>query len=816
MLSKFRLAIFLILMIPVDLNAQDTLSNKIVKGLEVWGKNYPVEKAFLHTDKSTYLAGENIWYKAYITLDGAPTFLSQILYVDFVDEKGKVIEKQMLQIKSGMNAGDIIIPKTLPSGNYAINAYTLWMLNFKPFVFQKDVRIYNNDYKPSEKKAQAVDFTINFFPEGGDLVEGLKSVIAFHATNKSGIPLDVKGSIIGASGNKITDITTLHSGYGKFEITPASEDLTAVVNVNGFEKKFKLPKAKKEGITLNVNNLNPNRIFVQVDRKVVYKNTFNELLVVAQMYGKPIFLGKVNFNEDATGMAITKKNLPAGVMQITIFEHNGQPLAERLVFLNNMELQEANLKADTISLANKGRNHYKIDLSKYTTPSVSVSIVDADVSSPKGKENNIVSNLLLTSDLKGYVHNPGHYFQNKSSEILEHLDLLMLTHGWRRFKWEEVINKKDIALRYPVESAISLSGKVTIPQSTKTIGGGHVDIITKGEDSTTILSKAVVNEKGEFYINDLNFKHKATVYLQGSKNSNKNANVDVILNKSYIDTLKFSDNRPQLDLDTFSLAQSQQNRLLNLINEETKKNSYITLSEVKVTARKTSRIDSLANAYASDMFQMGQNLELTSTHYISVWQFLREQVNGLVVEGDMVNPNVYFTRLAGTTIPGLTGNEEESTNQAGGIESNGITYFLNEINVTKDVVSTLHPSDIALVKVFKGPEGAALGMNEGGIAIYTKKGTANKNRSGEKGFFTEQKMGYTVTREFYNPDYSLITDNTNPDTRTTLYWNPNVKLDKTGHAHLRFYNNDITKKFKVVIQGIDKQGKLIFIEEIIQ
>ncbi|HYH13785.1 MAG TPA: hypothetical protein VD794_01105, partial [Flavisolibacter sp.] len=158
----------------------------------------------------------------------------------------------------------------------------------------------------------------------------------------------------------------------------------------------------------------------------------------------------------------------------------------------------------------------------------------------------------------------------------------------------------------------------------------------------------------------------------------------------------------------------------------------------------------------------------------------------------------------------------EGTNAAGGMESNGITYYLNEVNVHKDVINTIHPSDVAMVKVFKGPEGAALGMSEGGIAIYTKKGTNVNTRPAEKGFFTENKIGYAVTREFFNPDYSLASDSSFTDNRATLYWNANLKTDKSGQATLRFYNNDITKKYKVVIQGMDKNGNLIHKEQIIQ
>ncbi|MGI8582340.1 MAG: hypothetical protein ACR2KX_09085 [Chitinophagaceae bacterium] len=800
----------------LHLNNTDTLPKKIATGLDKWSKNNPAEKIFLHTDKTTYLAGKNIWYKAYLTLEGVPSILSKIMYIDLVDENGKVIEKQMRPVSSGASSGDILIPKNLPSGNYSINAYSLWMLNFQPFLFKKNVTIYNYDFKPTEQKKEILDFTVSFFPEGGYLVEGLKSSVAFYAANKYGLPLDVTGTVTDQTGKTIASISTAHTGYGKFELTPATNEvLTASIKLNGVEKKFKLPVPKKEGITLTVNNTNTNRAFVQIDRNVLNKSTYNNLLVVAQIFGKPAFMGMVNFSEDATGMAIPKKNLPPGIMQITIFDTTGNPLAERLVFVNNYEIADFSLLTDSISLQPRGKNKFKMDLSKFASPSVSVAITNGDFSNQPGTEDNIISNLLLTSDLRGYIHQPGYYFRNKNVDVTEHLDLLMLTHGWRRFNWSDITNNKDIVLKYPIESGISVSGKVTIPQSNKTIVGGHVDLITKGEDSTTILSKAAVNSKGEFLVNDLNFIQRATVYLQGSKTSNQNANVDVIVNKAYIDTLKRSENIPLKDIVSFAENNSLVNdKLLSLIAEETDKNKVITLSEVKVSIKKISRIDSLNLTYASDMFQMGQSLEVTSAHYLSVWQFLREQVNGLIVEGSPTDPKVYFSRFAGLRSPTIE--EEEGTNQAGGMESNGITYYLNEINVSKDVINTLHPSDIALVKVFKGPESAALGINEGGIAIYTKKGINDKSRTGEKGFFTEKKIGYAVTREFYNPDYSVKADSSFTDNRTTLYWNGNLKPDKSGVATIRFYNNDTSKKYKIMIQGIDKKGNLIYKEQILQ
>lgn len=782
--------------------------------MESWSKANPTEKTFIHSDKATYISGESIWYKTYVTLDGEPSFLSKIVYVDLVDEKGKVVEKKMHPLTNGSSSGNIFLPKNLPTGNYSLNAYTLWMLNYKPFLSKKAIRIYSSDYAPAISQASENDFDVHLFPEGGEMVHDLKTVVAVYVTNKKGMPVAATGSVKDKSGNLVT-FATEHNGYGKFEMTADANTPVAVsIKANGMEKRITLPQAKKEGIVMSVNNTSALRTFVQVRRTVSDKAQYNSLLVVAQMYGKPVFMGMVNFNEDATGMAIPKKNLPPGIMQITVFDVNAVPLAERLVFVNNFDLKDFTVNRDSISLAKRGKNKYSINLSQYSNPSLSIAITDAEISSGINSDDNIVSNLFLTSDLKGYVHQSGYYLQNKNPDVTAHLDLLMLTHGWRRFKWEDVLNNNPVALKYPVESGISLSGIVTIPQSKKTIAGGHVDIITKGEDSTTILSKAVVNDKGHFFINDLNFKQRATVYLQGSKTSNMNANVDIILNKTYIDTLRTSENRTVVDLDTFT-ANDAKDKLLTLLLLETGKNKNNVLEGVTVRAKKISRVDSLNNSYASDLFQLGQSLELTSAHYFNIWQFLREQVSGLTVEGDMTNPNVYFNRNAGLRLPNSVEPADDGTNDAGGIEENGISYYLNEINVSKDVINTLHPTDIALVKIFKGPEGAALGITEGGIALYTKKGINTKNRVGEKGFFTENKLGYSVIREFFNPDYSMPADSAFTDNRTTLYWNGNVITNSAGVATIKFFNNDSAKKFKIVIQGIDKKGELLFKEMIV-
>ena len=801
----------IILLCQAPYNNIDPLPLKILKGLELWSKNNPIEKVFLHTDKSIYLAGESIWYKAYLNMDAEPSYLSKIIYIDLVDEKGKVVDKQMRPVVKGNTSGDLILPKDLPTGNYSINAYSLWMLNFPRFVFKKNVRIYNYDHKQPEQGKLNKDFSLQFFPEGGELIETLNNKVGFYAVSAQGLPIHLEGKITNQSGKTITAFSTEHSGYGKLEITPEpGELLTATVEHNNITKTFLLPTPKKEGILLKVNNANPNMTFVKVERHVTGNVSFNNIVVVAQIHGKLAFIGMVNFEENATGMAIPKKNLPPGILHITAFDTSGVPLAERLAFVNNYDLPSLNLITDSISTRPKEINKYKINLSQFSNPSVSVSVTDAEFSTIPETEDNIISNLLLTSDLKGYIHQPGYYFKNKSEKVTAHLDLLMLTHGWRRFNWQEVISQKDIPLVFPVETSISVSGKITIPESKKTIAGGHVDIITKGEDSTTILSKVIINDKGGFYLNDLNFQQKATLYFQGSKVANQNAKVDVIVNKAYIDTLNKSPNVATIDADTLTATGFKPNPMLDFISKQVAGNKVYTLAGVTVTTRKISRIDSLNLNYASPLFQLGQSLEPTALHYLNIWQFLREQVAGLTVEGDINDPSVSFSRFAGLGSSMPPADEGIGVNGEG-----GIAFFLNEISVPKDVINTVHPTDIALVKVMKGPESANLGASEGIIAIYTKKGGSSAARPAEKGFFIEKKLGYAVKREFFNPAYN-ITNASNVDNRTTLYWNANVKKDESGFGLIKFFNNDFSKSFKVTVQGIDQTGKMLYKEIIVK
>ncbi|HUP12331.1 MAG TPA: hypothetical protein VM187_08975, partial [Niastella sp.] len=319
-----------------------------------------------------------------------------------------------------------------------------------------------------------------------------------------------------------------------------------------------------------------------------------------------------------------------------------------------------------------------------------------------------------------------------------------------------------------------------------------------------------------------NYMKSAAVAYMGTNSKKENFVVDVKLNPAYIDSLKRSFYNTGINLDTINLANKNAlTKYIELTGEDnTAFKNAKTLQGVVVTGKKLSREDSLNREYAGGPFLMGKAIDPSATkHARSIWQIIQQTVPGVIVEGNPLDPKVSFNRFGGL------GNEDFSLSAGGSSDgsvsndivmlTNGIAYYLNEINVSKDVINTLSPEDVALIKVLKN-EGAVLGASQGAIALYTKKGMAVGRLPFEKTYTVVKREGYAIVRQFYNVDYSLTPDAKDADARHTLYWNGKMNPSKDGRYRFRFFNNDTSKQFKLIIQGIDKDGQLIFGEQVIE
>ncbi len=504
----------------MSLHAQTTVSAVKLSpdsALQKFRNLYPQEKVFAQTDKETYLSGETIWMKIWCTLDGVPTFLSNILYVDLVNAQGKVVAKKMYKLDSlSSTQADMDLPADILSGTYSINAYSLWMLNFPSFIFRKSIFIYGTDYLSKKNTVTKPQLNCQFFPEAGTLLEGVNTRVAFLVTDQNGQPVNIKGSLTDQSGKSLKEVQTLHNGMGIFEIESSSAN-TYKLNIplaNGASMDYPLPVAEKEGVNMRVENGNPNRLTALVFRAEKNKEAYNKLKLVAQMNGQMVASAELNFDEGLTALPIAKKNLPAGILQITAFREDGLPVAERIAFIANYNILQPDIKAPVLSKQARGKNEFTVEFPGIKQPNIAIAVTDASVDTAIKVPDNIVSSVLLSSDIKGYIHEPAYYFKDKSKERLEHLDLLMMTQGWRRFEWKKMISDQSVTLQYPVESSLVIRGLVKKSDRNTVVSDGHVSFIIKTEDSTTIMASAQLTDKGEFMLDGLSFQKKATSFTR--------------------------------------------------------------------------------------------------------------------------------------------------------------------------------------------------------------------------------------------------------------------------------------------------------------
>lgn len=785
--------------------------DSIVTGLKQWRDNYPQEKVFVQTDREKYAAGETIWFKGWAGLDNKPTFLSRILYVVLSDSKGNVIEKKMCQLgESAAANGNFDLDRKLKSGNYIVSGYTLWMLNFPEFVFKKNIYIYGNDYKQKSAVNASNNNQFDFFPEGGEIIESVNGRIGFKAVNGYGFPVGCKGGVYSSDGTKLIDFQSQHDGMGVFELeVAAGKSYTAKVSFdNGKIGEYRLPVARKEGVALQVFN-NPSRIAISLNRGLVNSEKYNKVFAVAHINGQPVYRADFNIAEGEVGASIPKKNLPAGIMQITVFDSTGMPLSERLVFVDNHQVIKPDVKVGSLNTGKRGHNQWSFRLDTLDAPGLSVIVVNASSDTKMNTKENLASSFLVTSDIKGYVHNAGYYFSNKDASTLQNLDLVMLTHGWRRFTWKQILSQESIALKHPVETFINIKGKVTKSGRPDPVKEGFASFIIRGEDSTTILSNAMLTDKGEFMVDSLQFRGKAKLSYDGTNNKRAAIPVDITLYPSFIDTLKRNSWLPAIDLDT-ALLKNEKTTLSQHLQDQLPlpdSTDPTVLGNVTVKAKKISKADSLQKEYVSPLYEMSdQTLVLPDgQNFLNIWQFLNANVPGFNVNPFQPGGVTYasFSRYDGLSLT--------DTDQA-------IKFILNEMPVSIDVIDGLHPNDIALVKVYKGALGFSFGAESGAISVYTKKGVGAGKSVYDKSFITTDKLGFAVTREFYHPNYRKYPElNKNAkDNRIILYWDPEIKPNSAGDYIIEFDNDDSTSAFKLTIQGMDRKGRMVYKEQILQ
>jgi TonB-dependent SusC/RagA subfamily outer membrane receptor len=772
--------------------AEEDFTKLISEKLARYHQVFPAEKAYLHTDKPYYITGDTLWYNAYLvegTLHYADS-ASNLLYVDLIDKRtGKNVALRRTYMNGGVGNGEIVLADSIPPGAYSLRAYTNWMRNYpETFFFHKDIQIFDPAGTTNPPASGKTD--LQFFPEGGELLTDVTTRIAFKAVNSSGLGEDVSGFILDHGKDTIASFKSEHLGMGRFQfVAKSGASYSAhLKDKNGVITSYPFPKVNETGFTMVVDNTSsPSKTRIIAYAKIPGKTDI-PVHVVGHSRGIVAFVAKGKISGRGLMMNIPNTDLPDGITHLTLFNEENKPVCERLIFIDhghNLRVQIAPSKASY-----KPREKAEIEITVKDTAgkpletNLSVSITDASQIQQQENDQNIVSYLLLSSDLKGFIEQPGYYFDETKKERKMHRDYLMMTQGWTRFKWDDVLRDSLDAPKRFLEQGITFAGEAR--KNRRPAENTPLSIYVSTDSLSNFLT-ANTDEKGQFALYNLIFTDSLKVRVQGM---GKKGNQALSFNVFPFDNPKISPSEnPYYPLTVDSrllndfLKRSAQDQE---ISRKIRQNRERLLQEVTIKAKKQVPRDS-RKIYGTADASIKVTPELAAGR-MSILDILAGRVAGVQVVGSGMNASVY-----------IRGNRGEPQ------------FILDGMPVDKDFISSLNVNDVESIDVLKGASAAIFGMNGGNgvISILTKRGNENYDYSQDvvPGVLVTKIAGFNAPRDFYSPAYSPNEpQNVNPDYRSTIFWAPMVKMDKNGKAKIVYYNSDAVSQIDIRVETLSTNG----------
>jgi len=674
-------------------------------------------------------------------------------------------------------------------------------INNQPFILKsgKILTTIRLDNKISASKNFPVKSTSNetdvkFFPEGGDMINGIDTRLAFKALGSDGLGVAVSGYISDQNNARISEFKSEHAGMGSFRIKPVVSDtyIAHITFEDGSEKAIPLPKVKAQGYVLTTDNSDPDELRIWVTTTKLDLPD-SELTLIAQSNGQVQFISKNKMNSSTFSGAIPKSRFPTGILQLTLFSPKNEPIAERLVFINHSDFLKINLSTNKPEFQKREKVKLMLDVNdpkgKPTLASFSIAIVDeTKVPVDEASETSIISNLLLSSDLKGFIEQPNYYFTETNADKARELDNLLLTQGWRRFEWKNILSNNYPSLVYQPEKSMQVSGKVT-SLTGKPVIGGKVTLFSSS--GTSFLLDTLTDNNGVFRFDNLYF-NDSTKFIVQARNEKDKKNVEILLDRIPAQLVTKNKNEAMLEVNVnksmFTYLKNSRAQY-----DDLKRNGLITrnilLDEVKVVDTKVlvKNSSNLNGAGRADAVITAEQLQ----NCFNIAQCLQGRVAGIMV----MNGIVYSTR---------------SMSFSGPVP---MQLVLDGTFLEPEFLSSINPNDVESIEVLKsGFSSAIYGLRGyGGVLIITtKRGEDNRGyRTYAPGIMGYNPKGFYKGREFYSPNYDDPEINSKiADLRTTIYWNPNVVSDSTGKASVEFFNSDGSGNYKAIVEGINVNGTI--------
>ena len=863
--SKRSITVLLgVLLYFSSLSAQ-TMQDTIIANFSLM-ERIPKEKLYLHLDKPFYGAGEKIWFKGYLVnaITHQDNAQSNFIITELINRSDSIVERKKIRRDSLGFHNAFTLPATLPAGDYYLRGYSNWMLNEDPdFFFSRNIKIGNSidntivssiEYQQEDdthytakikftSNVQAVfenttikylylengkiknkgkkktdengwisislpdlkspvarrievefddpqyiykrtfhlpvftnDFDVKFFPEGGALINIPHQNVAFKAQGADGFSKEIEGFLFNSKGDTLTNFRSEHNGMGIFTMNPVNNETYYVtVRTNdSITKRFDLPAIEPKGISIAMSH------YKQEIRYEIQKTEATEwpqkLFLLAHTRGKLAILQPIN--PKRTFGKMNDSLFTEGITHFMLIDEQGNALSERLIFVPDHKPNQWQITTDQPTYGKREKVSLQIAAKDSEGNPVegtfSVSITDRKSIQPDSLADNILSNLLLTSDLKGYVEDPAFYFLNQDARTLRSIDYLMMTHGWRRHKMENVLRPPSLNFTNYIEKGQTISGRI-MGFFGANVKKGPICVLAP---KYNIIATTETDEKGQFIVNT-SFRDSTTFLVQ-ARTKKGFAGVDILMDP------------PQYPVAThkapyFNGATTfMEDYLMNTRDQYYMEGGMrvYNLKEVTVTAKRE-------RPSSKSIYTGG--------------------INTYTVEEDRLQGYGQTAFDAASRLPSVTitnGSEIHIRNN-----SEPAIIVIDDIvyEDASDILKDIQVSDMSSISLLRGADAVILGPRaSGGAVVITLKDPRNLPARPAQGIITYTPLGYSESVEFYHPTYDTPEKKNaqRSDFRSTVYWNPELRLDAEGKATIEYYTPDSTAPEDIIIEGVDKNGKV--------
>ena len=849
-----------------------------------FNKVIPQEKVYLHLDNTGYFENETIWFKAYVTRTDSSRFtdLSKVLYVELLNPTGDVMQTQKYPIDSlGQAHGEMKLDTILGAGHYELRAYTRYMTNWGAYaafsrvipVFKKPAvegdysdltirTIMHKERLPNNRttadslyRKMIIDgihsrdlhktVSVQFYPEGGSLVRGQRCRVAMLAVDDNGNPYSGEGFVLNEAGDVLASVQTDTLGRGLFEVMPDGSPLTFQMrNLKKSDRRafqnFSLPEVQREGCALLLDA-------VSDSMSVTLQCTDSlrgSLLGYALMSNGNVFRCDTFSAVPLMEIEMDRKSMPEGVSQMTVFDSRGRIWAERLFFLCPEKRAEDSIRVIARTQRLKPCGRVELELQALPNAHLSFSAMDAQTMT-NGSRGNMQTWMLLSSEVRGYIHNVDYYFEADDAEHRRSADLLMLTQGWRRYDWELMTGQRDFEKAQPIEDKFYVYGKLNAYRKRNPVNDVELEAFLYNKEGQSLTGVTRTDSLGNyaFELPFMDGEWKMQIYTRkkNKRGKEKRKTYYVGIDRQfspvprYITRLETDIERP-LPPNLFVKGQEW-----SVEDEEeefipiTKKDHVLQNVTVKAKRRYFTNDDwrykneAFGKQYAALYYNVDKEVENYRDRGEPVptpLQFLREKIHlswGIYselmnsgspdfIDGDYA-PNGGEV-LSNPMLGDYNMSEKHQYSDVWDERNVKFIYDNNDRYNSRDQIVIDYLDEIkSIYIVFDERISSALGSialaasaPQQTIFVYIYHHYVFPTES-QKGLRRTYFQGFNKPSTFQMEDYSIIPPMA--DFRRTIYWNPNVKTDAQGKAKVEFFNNSTCEEMYISVEGMTEDGKVL-------